>query len=211
MAKKSNIAVIQVTTPNIKEYSDLTIPTVTAYCLKHGYTHLVYNKGDDYFPHPAWAKIDILVTTNLTSYDYVWVLDADCVINNDKKSLEDLIDFDTLHDAWCSVNGANGGRLFNTGSIIYDVLSLGTLGISYRDYCNSKSKEELKRPFWEQDFINDITSHFAICELPMDTINSHWIDFGKDNLIHHFMGRGTATKVQVIQDYLRNKENHVYK
>lgn len=202
------ITVLQIVTPAIKEYSELTIPIVSKYCIKHNYTHLVFNKDNDYLPHPSWAKIERLLNLN-NRFDFVWILDADCIINIDLP-IEQVVtlDLDDEYDAYISKNGNNGGRLLNGGSMIFKNKSLDKLKKLYYQYLSSYSIEFLKQAFWEQNFINDCYDNktLNIDVLEMNVINSWWYKMNDDNFIHHYMVRTINEKIDLITKYLKEKE-----
>jgi galactosyl transferase GMA12/MNN10 family len=79
------------------------------YCSRHGYdVHCV--RAVDFSRHPAWAKIH--VTRELLSrHDWVFWTDADAIIANPNRKLEDLIDPSYDWIVGSDWNGLNTGQM----------------------------------------------------------------------------------------------------
>ena len=86
------ILILQVATPNIKDYSIYSIPININYSIKWDHDFLLYtSKEEEIDHHPAWLKITAFYNINIEKYDWIWVLDTDAVINNQKIKLENII------------------------------------------------------------------------------------------------------------------------
>jgi hypothetical protein len=189
---KRKILVLQVYSPRIKNYADISKQSVSEYCKLHGYDYAMHEQKDDYTPSIHWAKIDSMILFLKYDYQWVWVLDSDCLIHNNLLALDKLIDMAENQNSFvsivCSANGDNGGRLINSGSMIYRTTCLSqfiTDSVVYRNLNPDKAKDY----FHEQDFINDyFEEHFYMFHvMHMNALNSHWQNFGRWNLVHHYM------------------------
>lgn len=186
------ILIIQITTLEIKEYSEIFLSHNSKYAIKNGYHYLIFNeKSENYNFHPSWIKIACLENINYSLYDYIWVLDADCLITNQSITLEEIINKDPTNII-ISENGTNGGRKLNAGSFIVKGSFVPTLFHRFKDYIKTNTQFLYKR-FWEQEMINDWyeidPSVFSIRN--MNEINSHWMSFDKptnqNQFVNHVM------------------------
>lgn len=214
------ILILQVATPNIKDYSIYSIPININYSIKWDYDFLLYTHKEDAIDyHPAWLKITSFYNINIEKYDWIWILDADAVINNDKIKLEDIIS-NCNKPIIISKNGKNGGRYLNSGSILIKSDFVKELLLKYED-CVRKGYVFLNENFWDQELINDwyeeSPEHFSVRK--MKELNSHWMIYApskeyclqnginyvapynqKKNLIHHFMSLPIDTRI----NWMRN-------
>jgi len=193
------ILILQCCDENIKEYSKFSIPHNIKYALKYNYDFQLY-QDNNFKHHPAWLKIDCFKNINYKNYDYIWVLDADALINNFDIKLENIIDGNCII---VSENGGNGGRLINSGSIIYSKYVIQDILNKYFEWIENNNIF-MKRYFWEQELINDFyeenSNIFTI--LNMYILNSGWKDMPKENFVYHFMGRDLKDKVIDIKKYV---------
>lgn len=201
------IAFVQVTSPEIKEYSKYSTEINKRYCDKHGYSFLEIETVNCETYAPQWSKIFTvleLLKTNL--YDYVFFLDADAVVLNDSVTLEDLIkDLDS--PIAFSINDWNGGELINTGAFL-----CSKEAVPYLEECIKISILEpgLKLEYWhEQTAINRMyTQGWKMTVWPMNKINSYWLHDYKtpsDQFVYHFMARPLAEKIQIAEDLFKLK------
>ena len=220
----SNILLLQIYDDKQKLLSDITSVSAKAYVKKHNIDYVRINVSDIFVSefsdikwltelHPAWAKIWIFVFVDFYQYDYVWVLDIDTFFVNYEINIADIINFhftDDSIDAICSVNGLNGGKLLNTGSIIYSCEMIGALHNLISLY-KEKNNIDLNQPFWEQDFLNYIyeiqNNHFTIKPLEMNVLNSHWFNYEHDQLLFHFMARSYEEKIKIATEHIIEKKN----
>ena len=72
------ILIVQVMTPDIKDYSMYSLPTNIEYSIKWNYDYLLYTaKKTEINYHPAWLKITSFYDIKVDKYDWIWILDAD--------------------------------------------------------------------------------------------------------------------------------------
>src|SRR6476620_7571323 len=101
------ILLLQVSTKDIKDYAVYSLPHNLKYAIEKGYDYITYQNNN--FPYPStWLKVEVFKHVNYRDYDYIWVLDADCVINDFRIDIERLINKDR-RDIIVSENGPNGG------------------------------------------------------------------------------------------------------
>lgn len=201
------ILICQVITPDIKDYSQYSLPTNLEYSIKWNYDYLLYTaKKTEINYHPAWLKITSFYDIKVDKYDWIWILDADAIINNHEIKLEDIIG-DENKPIIISVNDLNGGRYLNSGSILIKSSYVKELLKKYEDAIDNNYKFLTDR-FWDQELINDWFEEDPIpfSVRPMMELNSHWrieklseadcqkfrVEYRdpydqKMNLIHHFM------------------------
>ena len=219
------ILILQVATPNIKDYSVYSIPINISYSIKWDYDFLLYtSKEEELDYHPAWLKITAFYNINVDKYDWIWVLDADAVINNEKIKLEDIIS-NCNRPIIISENGKNGGRHLNSGSFLIKSEFVKELLLKYEE-CVSNNYIFLNKRFWDQELINDwyeeSPEHFSVRK--MKELNSHWRIYGpskeyclahgidyvapynqQNNLVHHFMSLPMDIRINWM------KNNWMYK
>jgi hypothetical protein len=196
------ICFLQVTSSEIQEYSKYSVEINKKYCEQHGYKYLELPtvKTDEYAPQ--WSKIfqtiDILKAGD---YTHVFFLDADAVVINRNKKLEDVIAKMTTSICF-SENGWNGGDLINTGAFI------ATLdAISILEECVRLSEEDMKdkkRNYWhEQAVITKMyESGVRMDVFPMNEINSYWlydIESNDGQFVYHFMARPLQEKIEIAK------------
>lgn len=148
------ILIIQAVTKEIEEYSNIFIPHNSRYAIHHGYHYLIFNEESSKFKnHPSWLKIECFKKIKWDEYDYIWVLDADCLINDWSIKLENIISKEE-NEIIISENGLNSGRDLNAGSFILRKTIIPVLLEKYKEYENTNCKF-LKQKFWEQEMFND--------------------------------------------------------
>jgi hypothetical protein len=160
-------------TKEIEDYCLLSLPHNLKYAIKHGYDYKLYQKQKNEFCfHPSWLKVEVFNNIEWKQYDYIWVLDADCVINEQTIKLEEIIKKEEK-PLIISINGENGGRYLNLGSFIVDSKVVPTILKKYEDYKCSKNKF-LQEKYWEQEMFNDWydIEPILFSARPMDEINS---------------------------------------
>lgn len=225
----SNILLLQIYDDNQKSLSDITTISAKTYAKKHDIDYMRINISDIVISeksdlkmfkdlHPAYAKIWILFLLDFdTNYDFVWILDIDTFFVNYEISIKDIIDEHLCDydedgvDAICSVNGVNGGKLLNTGSIIYRLYNIGTLFYLFENYRQSRNQTIMNQPFWEQDFLNDVHQFhnldFKIKPLEMNVLNSYWGNYEQNQLLFHFMARSYEEKIKIATKHIIEKQN----
>lgn len=197
------IAFLQVTSPEIYEYSQYSTAINKKYCEKHGYEYIEVPVVLAETYAPQWSKI-FQVLRHLQSMDYthIFFLDADAVVLNDNITLEDRISQMKTSIAF-SENDWNGGELINTGAFIATVEA-----IPFLQECIRVSQEELpnlQRDYWhEQTVVNLLKDRGWLMDVwSMNTINSYWLHNYKNNtdqFIYHFMARPLHEKVAIAQE-----------
>ena len=196
-----NILILQVMDRNVKDYSVYSLPINLEYSIKNDYDYLLYQKSD-FKHHPSWLKLEAFREIDLGKYEYIWVLDTDCIINNHSIKLESIIAKDPK-EIIISENGSNGGRLMNAGSILYKASIIPELLERYTKW-ESDGSEFMQKKYWEQEMLNDWyeedPSRFSVRD--MNELNSFWdIDNLKGDeasiLVYHYMGRGDVPKGSV--------------
>jgi galactosyl transferase GMA12/MNN10 family len=110
------ILLLQVSTMDIKDYAIYSLPHNLKYAIENGYDYFMYQ--NDHFPYPnVWLKIEVFKHVNYAEYDHIWVLDADCVVNDFSVNIEKLINKDK-RDIIISENGPNGGLQLSRGILL---------------------------------------------------------------------------------------------
>lgn len=101
------------TSAKIADYASLTVPHTAAYCLRHGYSHMVINESYE----EAAGRTDRLADLFGMGFDLVWSIDADCVITDMAKKIHTL---DCLgpHITVCEEGIVEWNRI-NCGSVVW--------------------------------------------------------------------------------------------
>jgi hypothetical protein len=194
------ILLLQVSTAELKEYAVYSLPHNLKYAVDKGYDYFLYQ--NDHFPHPAnWLKIEVFKHVKYREYDHIWVLDADCVINDFSVSLEELINKDKK-DIIISENGPNGGLRLNSGSVIYSAKIVPQLLKKYDRW--SAESDNMYRAL-DQRFLNEWNDCnpevFSVREF--SELNSWWFEMDPANFVFHFMARELGEKVDLIKKHVR--------
>jgi hypothetical protein len=118
--------------PSFKIIGELTKNSKEEYCKVHGYDFYLKDKDFDYSKRINYERIDIFLE-KINEYDWIWYLDADCMIMNHTIKLENLID--NNYDIIMSSNPLNKKIVeINNGSVL------------------------MKRSDWSINFLNHISS-----------------------------------------------------
>lgn len=89
---KRDITIIQLATPNIDSFAKYSIASINHYAQKHGYKHQILREQTIPNLHINWTKIDYLTKTlSSSSSEFVLLIDADAIIVNVRKALDDFI------------------------------------------------------------------------------------------------------------------------
>lgn len=196
------ICFLQVTSPEIYEYSKYSVEINKKYCELHGYDYLELSAINTDTHAPAWSKIfyakDLLEKEN---YTHIFFLDADAVVINQNKKIEDVIDKMKTSIAF-SENGWNGGDLINSGCFIANKDAVSIL-----EKCIEKSNTDMQHQKfgfpWEQTVITKMyESGVPMDVFPMNEINSYWlydINSNDGQFIYHFMARPLKEKVVIAK------------
>ena len=89
----SSIAIVTFSTPERKEFTDITLGTLKKYCAKWGYSYHGFDKVFDTSRKPQWNKIKALAKVMDENPAYSWVvwIDDDILITNPFIKIEDFI------------------------------------------------------------------------------------------------------------------------
>jgi hypothetical protein len=89
-------AIATLYTPEIAELGLLTSQAMRAYAERHGYTAVVARSQLDFSRHPVWSKVVLIehYLSNNPSCKWLMWMDADAVITNPEKRLEDFLERD---------------------------------------------------------------------------------------------------------------------
>lgn len=198
------ICFLQVTSPEIYEYSKYSTEVNKKYCAKQGYDYIelpCINTNE--FAH-SWSKVfqSMYILEN-NNYDYIFFLDADAVVINFNKRLEEVISKMKNSMAF-SENGWNGGDLINGGSFI--VSKNGGLDILKKsvEKVNTEMKDKKFGFPWEQSVFTKLHEEGeSIDVFPMNEINSYWLYDVSSNdgqFIYHFMARPLNEKIEIAKN-----------
>jgi hypothetical protein len=95
-SNKGAIAIATLYTPEIAELGLLTSGAMRAYAERHGYAAIVARSQLDPSRHPFWSKLALVehYLSNHPSCKWLMWIDADAVITNPRKRLEDFLEKD---------------------------------------------------------------------------------------------------------------------
>lgn len=120
------------------------------YCNKYAYDFIEDETVYDKTRPIAWSKI-LLVKKYLSSYDYVWLVDADTIIMNPEIRLEQIISENIQHDRDVLVSRDISGEI-NTGSVFFK----NTLYCSELIDLIYSQTQFINDEYWEQTAFNHI-------------------------------------------------------
>ena len=105
-----NLALLTISTPELKAVRDISEPVNWSYCRWYGYGFIQSARLTD--RPPSWDKVALLLR-KLSDYDYIWIVDADCVVTNPGITLESIIDLAPGADMLITkdTNGINAGSV----------------------------------------------------------------------------------------------------
>lgn len=194
------ILLLQVSTFDIKDYAVHSLPRNLKYAAEKGYDYYLYQ--NDRFQYPAtWLKVEVFKHLNYAEYDHIWVLDADCVINDFSVDLEGLINKDRK-DIIISENGPNGGLRLNCGSTIYSARIVSHLLEKY-DKWVAEGNPHMLQHWHDQQLINEWYDSdpevFSVRQF--SELNSWWCEMDPSNFVFHFMARELSEKVELIRKH----------
>lgn len=195
------ILLLQVSTHDIKDYAVHSLPRNLRYATEKGYDYFLYQNNR--FQYPAmWLKIEVFKHLNYAEYDHIWVLDADCVINDFNIDLEEVINNDQK-DVIISENGPNGGLPLNSGSIVYSARIVPELLARYDKWLAEKNPHIFQH-WHDQQLINEWNdSHPEIFSVrDYSELNSWWGEMDPPNFVFHFMARDRTEKIDLIRKHL---------
>lgn len=203
------IALLTVVTPDIYEYSKLSSIINSNYCLKQGYDYLLVNSTIQ-DRHHSWYKVKA-IERYIDYYDYIFVLDADAIVNNYSISIEDIIS-EQKADFIISEDIPNGGWI-NAGSFI--VRNNPLCKNLLKSWWN-KGKETNKEftIYHEQDCLIYLLTteykHFLnnkVKVLPTNYINSacNLNIVPEDNFIIHYMAKSNEERKNLILQKIIDK------
>lgn len=115
--KKYKIAILTVVSGNLyyERYKE-AIELKRNYCKYHNYDFIFNKVNDNYHIKNGWLKIYFMLR-NLKKYDYIFMSDADVVITNKDKRIDDIINLYNCKDYCCLVT--TDFNSLNTGNIIW--------------------------------------------------------------------------------------------
>ena len=88
------ICIVTAYTPSVpewKELGELASQTMREYADRHGLDLKVFTDGFDLSRHPSWSKIQFIKKV-LPDYEWVWWLDADAAITNQKIDVKSFLE-----------------------------------------------------------------------------------------------------------------------
>lgn len=207
------IAIIQTVTPEISEYTKYTVGINSQYCVERGYEyHIVQNElGKE--RHPSWNRLKAVERFLHNRYDWIMVVDADAIVQNDTITIESIIEqAENAHILICD-DTANGGfvncgvMLFKGGSHVSQTLidtwwNLANEDAPYKDYrWTFPYEQHVFREILQNDkSINANPLAIGLVKIfPIDTFNSHWLHIPKDNFIAHIMARPNNERAEILK------------
>jgi|SRR3954464_15776153 len=188
------IAILSGYTNAQKSIGELTYGSKLAYALRWKRPLINFIEPSfDFTRPPAWSKIQFMLG-KLSSFEYVYWLDADILITNNE------IDIDTY--ATVDIIGSQDKEpVLNTGSFLVKNSTYGR-AILLETW---KRKQYIHTAGWEQAALHSIlveTNWHNTCLLPQHCLNSYPATYKKGDLLVHFAGLTNEEKVCAIRKYL---------
>jgi GR25 family glycosyltransferase involved in LPS biosynthesis len=196
-SRKSTIAIGTLYTPEIAELGNLTSKVLREYAERHGYTAVIATSRIDISRHPVWSKV-VLVERYLTenpACEWMMWIDADAVVTNPEKRLEELCDktIDFLVAQDLPPSPINAGVFFMRNCP-------ATIDLLRRTYAKT---QYLNAAWREQTALYE-----AWCEsaetvrsriVPRRLFNAFAFEHQKGDFIKHFPGWSTEAKVAGVK------------
>lgn len=211
------VLILQYYTPDISDYAHLTAIINSKYAKRWGYKYECVKLDTTFGAYPTWWKF-FLIKDRLEreDVDYVFFLDADAFVNNDKV-LEYYFKDQNTEFGICK-NGPNGGDLLNTGSMFLKkgFYSISICSMILESFANSNYKlnhyheqTELDRLIVENPNIKDWMTIYEY-----NVFNSWWRDCEKEyynpnQFILHVMARPLDEKVRIIKEFFNKQTTQV--
>lgn len=189
------IAISTIWNDDFRDIAAITVPILTEYCLRHGYTlHAVHS--DESSPEIVWQRLDG-VTTLFSHHNCVVHMDADVLITNMTKTIEEI----PGRQHWHIATSENG--IINDGVFIWNT----------NKWVAFLSSEERFGDFSSpQDAINKTHGKFMdIHHVPPRTMNSVLnAEYGQTNeltewqpgdFVLHLPGMGNPRRIEILKEY----------
>lgn len=200
------IDIAMVATPDIHGYAKYSIALNADYALRHGYGFHVLTMPSKK-RSATWGKIDVAKLL-LPSCDWLFIIDADAVIVDVDKPLEDFTA--TEGELLICENGPNGGRLLNCGAMFLK----NTLAMNrFLDTWYQAGEKYALKHFHEQDALNDLFeggTDIKIVPFSYDSFNSHFLDYKKpswrERFVLHVMQHSTEQRAEIFRRIYEMRE-----
>jgi len=172
-----------------KEAVKYGVRSKVLYCQKHGYDFIQDDSLTDHSRHLAWSKIPVILNY-LTKYDYLVWVDADTLIMNPDKRLEDYIammaDRELMYVA--SLGWVNTGVMFIKNTPFMLEFFAETWGYTNEICWEQGAIDRLYRDDWRG-------CRSKIVILPDQTVfNSLWHQYRWGQFLVHFPGCGEPNR-----------------
>jgi hypothetical protein len=95
----TKIALLNFFDANYTQVGAISAPNKLEYCMRHNYAYICERIPNDSGRPAAWHKLD-MIRRHLPYFDWVFWNDADTLIMNMDKKLEDLLDLGVPIDSW---------------------------------------------------------------------------------------------------------------
>ena len=207
------IAFVYLYTLNISDYASHSIKNLTDYVIKQGYTLIIYDKIIESNVYPCWNKV-LAILANLKNYDYVVWFDADAIISNRNKRIEDFINLQPDKDLLLCFDCVKDRECINSGVMIiantdwaYN-LFVKTWNNPIPHHHNDQRvlyHEILKESHPESE---PLYSYFKICDnivhpkvyiFPENQFNSHIDNYLLNDFVIHLMGLDKTSRINIMR------------
>ena len=181
-AAPKRIAVLTLYTTKIREYGEISAANKAAYCERHQYDFIACDHSLDPSRPPAWSKIR-LVQRHLSKYDWAFWSDADSLLMNFARRIEELIgdEYDLVIAS--DENGPCAGQFIirNTPA------SHAFLEQVYRQ------RQFIRHPWWDQAAMHYLLhsgeAGVRCSVLPQRRLNSYPGSFQWGDFVIHLAGK----------------------
>jgi hypothetical protein len=201
MGEESNMKVALVSSCSVRTpWSGITLPNRLEYCLRHNYT-MAWTCESYQEALNCWAR----VLTLLECYDLVWTIDADCLITDMTKRIDELPELGP-HASICE-QGLGAHILVNGGSIVWRA-SEGSRSL-LREIIDRQSEWvglEYNLQQWFMQHHERLADRLTICH--KRAFNS--CDWGGTSIwqpgdfVYHPCGAPERQRMQMLNDHLKS-------
>lgn len=205
-ANKSQFAIATLYTPDIADLGSRTSAIMTRYARRHGYQSVVAGESLDASRHPAWSKLLLIERFLVDHPSCAWLMwiDADAVIMDPARRLEDLVDesLDFIIAKDRSTLAINTGVFFlRNCPAALELLRLAYTKVEY-----------LCHPWWEQpavaEAMEESSDRLRTRIVSRRLFNSFFDEYQPGDFVIHFAGCSHELKlasVKRIADSMRRQ------
>ena len=209
----SKIAFVYYYSDNIYEYCQHSLNNLKAYCNKHNYGLVVYNKPFNNNTAHCWNKVAAIIK-NLKFFDYLVWIDADAIIVNHNTTIEEIINIAPDKELFVCEDINKIKECINSGVLIIKNTQWTNelfLKIWNCDVIHSHNDQNVLLYIINKEIYPNIPSdlkfskycnqnmHPKVIVSDQTLFNTHIYNFKINNFILHLMGESSEARTHVMR------------